>query len=430
MRYRLLFSLKLKWGAVMKEAKGIAIQEIVEEERIYIVFQPIITIHKNEVIGLEALVRGKEKTTGRSIPPLELFQAAIEQKLVLELDRLCRRKALEKFNDIHKENKEILLFLNIDNSIIHKVVGSNHLYNTVLEHKISPNNIVIEINEQGSKDMNAVKRFVDTYRKHGFLIALDDIGAGHSNLGRIALLKPDLLKIDRELIKDIHQDYYKRQVVQCLIQLGERIGAVVIAEGVESEDEMLTVLEMGAQMIQGYYIDKPKELNPMEIHDYSENIKGIQLIYREYIHKKMKDNIEWKKTLCETLEQIVNHIKGRNLEEAEAFFSQYMDQFKELDGIYLLNTEGIQLSHTITKEKKLDSSKVIFIPAEIGANQSIKPYYYHLVNSEANTWISEIYVSAATGNRCRTLSTFTHLYNNKPVVLCVDFLMQKKEVIG
>lgn len=104
----------------------------------------------------------------------------------------------------------------------------------------------------GASIATMLKMFLCTYKEYGFLIALDDVGTGHSNLDRISLVKPDILKIDRSIIDNIDQRYHNQEVFKSLVNLSKRIGTMVVTEGVERKEEAILAFELGADMLQGY----------------------------------------------------------------------------------------------------------------------------------------------------------------------------------
>ena len=130
----------------------------------------------------------------------------------------------------------------------------------MLHNGINPRNVVIEISEINVLSNAVLKRFVDTYRQYGFMVALDDVGTGFSNMDRILLVRPDIIKIDISLVRNIHLDFYKQGVFKSLVILANKIGALVIAEGVEVEEEAIQVLRLGSHMIQGFHLSLPGEL--------------------------------------------------------------------------------------------------------------------------------------------------------------------------
>ena len=98
---------------------------------------------------------------------------------------------------------------------------------------------------------------IGEYRRQGFAIALDDFGTGHSGLARLAELKPDIVKLDRALVKDCDQDRVRLAIVASMIALGEEIGIKVVVEGVERSGELAALKNVGARFVQGFYFAKP-----------------------------------------------------------------------------------------------------------------------------------------------------------------------------
>ncbi|HTC19532.1 MAG TPA: EAL domain-containing protein, partial [bacterium] len=236
------------------------LREIIDGERVEAHFQPIVSLKRRSIVGLEGLTRGLQPGSPSVISPMDLFHQAAIQGLQLELDRLCRKKIMDDFRKIHAASPELILSVNLDASILDQgVVGSGHLRQQVSEMGLKPENIAIEIIESDVEDLKELQRFVQLYRDYGFLIALDDVGAGHSNLNRIPLIKPDILKIDRFLIQDIQDDFYKQEVLKSLVRMARHLGTLIIAEGVETEEEAVCLLDMDVDMIQGYYFSRPQK---------------------------------------------------------------------------------------------------------------------------------------------------------------------------
>ncbi len=230
------------------------IQEIIDKRSILTYFQPQVSLKRKAVIGLEALSRGFDPQSGELIPPTLLFGQTRDPASRLALDRVCRTKAVEAFASLHHRDKSVMLSMNIDASCINEETrGSNHLLKLVKRCGISPNNVIIEIIESRCEDSDALMDFVNFYRKKNFLIALDDVGAGFSNLDRIPLVKPDVIKLDRALITDVNKHFHKLEVVRSFTQLSNRLGCLVLAEGVETSDEAMCLLSNGVDVFQGFF---------------------------------------------------------------------------------------------------------------------------------------------------------------------------------
>ena len=204
----------------------IILEEIITHKSIKVLFQPIVDMKRKMICGVEGLIRGIDWNTKEVISPIDLFKIAKKEGRTLELDRLCREKVLEAFQQISQRNLDIFLFLNIEASIIGVVGRTRYLSKQVKRYHIDPRSVVIEINEKIVRNDEDFKEFVMTYKKMGFLIALDDVGAGYSNLNRIPMAKPDVIKIDMSLIRNINHDYYKQEVFKSLRTLSKKIGGI------------------------------------------------------------------------------------------------------------------------------------------------------------------------------------------------------------
>lgn len=401
--------------------KAINICQIIKDESVETYFQPVISTKKSSIVGLEALTRGFCRSSDEVIMPNLLFKLAEENNLTVELDRLCRKKALENFRRIFSQNKEILLFLNFDTSIIDRgVVGSGHFLNQVIHAGIKPCNIVLEIIESKVNDVKALQRFINTHKELGFLFALDDIGCGYSNLDRIAFVKPDLIKADRALVSNINQDYYKQEVLKSLVNLSQKIGAMVVAEGVEREEETIMALKMGVDMLQGFYFAKPASKT-----DYSAELyTRISKVSRNF-KNHMIDQLHAKRQLHMNYDLLINKLCEKlselNINEFDSLLQKVVNSQPNLECIYILNEEGIQVSDTFCNKDKLTRCQgPFFKPAPKGTDHSLKEYYYLLANTGLGKYTTEPYISLASGNLCITISTYFQNYDCKNYILCID----------
>jgi EAL domain-containing protein (putative c-di-GMP-specific phosphodiesterase class I) len=119
-------------------------------------------------------------------------------------------------------------------------------------------NLMFEFTEnEKMANPDHVKKIVDAYRTFGFWTALDDFGAGYAGLGLLARLQPDLLKIDMELLRDIHQSRAKQAIVAGIVGIARALDITVLAEGVESDQELTVLKAAGITLFQGYYFAKP-----------------------------------------------------------------------------------------------------------------------------------------------------------------------------
>ncbi|MDR3564751.1 MAG: EAL domain-containing protein [Negativicutes bacterium] len=399
-----------------------SLDAILEKRAIETHFQPVVSMRKKSVIGVEALSRGLDPLTAAVIMPQVLFSLAAASGRVVDLDRLCREKALENFKHIRTTEDSLLLFLNLDASIIDKgVVGSGHLIQSVEKMGLSPSSVVIEIIESRVDDIQALKTFIAAYRKYGFLIALDDIGNGHSNLDRIFHVRPDIIKIDRCLVAEIDKDYYKQEVFKSLVGLAKKIGSLVVVEGVETKEEALACLEFGADMLQGYYFAKPQPLPNVLQKGIGEKINLIVADYMNARIEHINAKLVKKQRYDNVLESVVRELSKLQPAHLEMKLRELAEEHDCLQSFYILDMAGLQITDTIETPSETDEKRHgIFQAAFNGVDQSLKDYYVFIC-AGLDRHITEVYRSLANGKLCVTGSIVFKDCTDNRYILCVDF---------
>jgi EAL domain-containing protein (putative c-di-GMP-specific phosphodiesterase class I) len=242
-------------GAMERSLKRRAIDRLISGRLIQPVYQPIYSLQQQgEVFGYEALTRTEEQNWFPG--PFELFLFAEQEGLTYSLDRLAREKAIGGCMPLKQEQK---LFINVMAQIMEDPGFSPGQTLSLLEqHRLSPHNVVFEITERSSiADFGSVKKALEHYRRQGYQIAIDDVGAGYSSLQSIVELRPDYLKVDRSIIQNLHLDEMKEHILYTLVQLAAKMDISIIAEGIELEEELAKVREMGIEYAQGYLLGRP-----------------------------------------------------------------------------------------------------------------------------------------------------------------------------
>jgi len=400
------------------------LNEMIENELVAAHFQPLVSMKKKAVVGFEGLARGIHPETQALIPPTELFPKAEQRGLTLALDRLCRKKVLEAFQEIRAGHPDCFLSLNFQASVIDQgVLGSGNLINQVKSLELDPRCIALEIIESNVRNLAGLQKFIQTYRDYGFLIALDDVGAGHSNLNRIPLLKPDILKVDRYLVQGIHQDFYKQEIFKSLVGLARKIGALVLAEGVETMDEALSVMELGVDMIQGYCFSKP---NRYDLLDSESVMAQVQFLSRQFKGVFLQ-RLGVKRLNLKRYELMTRDIQAElskvRTEEFDLRISELMPYFPLAECLYVIGDNGLQVTDTFfTDLEESGKNRFIFKPAAKGTDHTMKDYYYMIMDGglRKDTFISEPYLSLATGSPCVTFARLFKDLDGNLFILCVD----------
>lgn len=230
------------------------LNKILETGNITTLFQPIVSLKDGSIIGYEALSRGPKNS------PLEfpdkLFEVAEIYNKSWDLESLCRVKALENSSS---KNRDKFLFINVDPSIFKDdKFKKGFTKQFLLEHNISPNSIIFEITEKTAiEDYTSFKNALDNYIEQGYQIAIDDTGSGYSGLKTLYQTKPHYIKIDMDLIRDIHKDSFKQALIQALVTFAKSTNMKTIAEGIETEEELSTLINLEVYAAQGFFIQKP-----------------------------------------------------------------------------------------------------------------------------------------------------------------------------
>ena len=246
--------------ATHKESTDILTQlhRIIQHSLLSARFQPIIQMQSGEILGYEGLIRGPSDSTLHS--PLNLFNAAAEHNLTVTVEHLCRRIVLEQFAALNLPGK---LFLNVSpECLLLRDMRHGETLDYIHELGINPERVIIELTEyQPTHDYNLLREAVLHYRQMGFEIAIDDLGEGFSSLRLWSELKPEYVKIDMHFIQGIDLDPVKMQFVRSIQSIAEQSGTRVVAEGIETQAELIAIRDLGVACGQGYHIAKPHQ-NP------------------------------------------------------------------------------------------------------------------------------------------------------------------------
>src|SRR5262245_11775039 len=204
-------------------------------DSLWLAFQPILTSDGHEVYGHEVLLRSDEPNL---TDPIQVLEAAELLGSLDELGRVIRQRAVEAFVQLPSDG---LMFVNLHP----KDLTDPALFLATEPLSSIANRVVLEITERSSLDkLDNVAARVAELRRMGFRIAVDDLGAGYAGLTTFAQLEPEIVKLDMSLVRDVHTNGTKRKVVRSMTQLAREIGAMVVAEGVENEDELDTVVNL------------------------------------------------------------------------------------------------------------------------------------------------------------------------------------------
>lgn len=227
---------------------------ILEQRSLHAIFQPILDMNAETFIGFEGLIRGPADSPLHT--PASLFDAARLCDLGPEIEMLSRQVVLKAFAELKLPGR---LFLNVSPGVL---IHPRFRYGETLQYMerlgISPDRVTIEITEnEFCSDLEAMREALLHYRRMGFKIALDDLGEGFASLRLWSELHPEFVKIDKHFVTGADNDPLKRQFLKSFQQIADGSGCQIIAEGIETESEFLTVKGLGIALGQGYLIGRP-----------------------------------------------------------------------------------------------------------------------------------------------------------------------------
>jgi len=215
-------------------------------------FQPIVDVAAGTIFAHEALVRGIDGEGAYSV----LSQVADDNRYAF--DQQCRVKAIELATSLDLPRDGARLSINFMPNAVYEPRACIRLTLATARRTGFPlDRIIFEFTEDEKLDTDHLLNILRTYRAMGFKTAIDDFGAGYAGLGLLSKFQPDIVKLDMELIRGIDRDPAKQKIVKSLLGLMSDLGIQTICEGVETQDELATLADLGATLIQGYVLGRP-----------------------------------------------------------------------------------------------------------------------------------------------------------------------------
>ncbi len=218
-------------------------------------FQPIVSLRSRDVVGVEALAR--LSTSAGQVSPTDFLPLVAAAGRLDDLIEGAFR-AFPSVGDAYDD--EIYLAINVGANQLRDPLFLDRLLNSAEANHLEPHRIVLELSEtELTAGDEASARSIDSIRRLGMRIAVDDMGTGFSNLSTLIAVRPEIVKIDRSIVLGLPHRPWDR-VVAALVDVADSIGATVVAEGVETESQLLALEALGVPCVQGYLLGKPTTL--------------------------------------------------------------------------------------------------------------------------------------------------------------------------
>jgi len=377
------------------------------------VFHPIFSLNHQRAIGLEALVRIRDDA-GQYISPPAFFEKFSSLEQAIFVDRLVRTLHLANFAALDFKG---WIFINVNPRVFEKAKEDWTFLERLFAHfRVPISQLVIEVLE-GTLDDAAALDSLSKFQSSGCLVAVDDFGAGFSNFDRIWQIRPDIVKLDRKMIVDAVRNITIRRSLPILVSLLHQAGCLVVAEGIEREEEGLIMMDAGVDLGQGFLFTKPfsiMEPNPIDI----AAVRQLLITFR----KNAVVQEACVKTELMIYEQELRNVAARLLRgEPVQTATASLCNLPRVMRFYLLNADGDQRDHNLDFQQGGSAVDPRFSPLvdAKGACWFHRPYFRNALANPNRIQISRPYFSVSDAHLCITLSLAIEL-EGRMTVLCLD----------
>ena len=239
-------------------------RKAIENRDFYLCFQPKIDVQKSKIVGVEALVRWQNEKLG-FVSPGEFIPYAEETGLIIPISEIIFEKACEAYKQLVEAGyPRVPIAINVSSIHFQQQNFLNSIQSILTRNNVSAQNFQIEMTERTV--MNSASETISKLvklKQLGFKLSTDDFGTGYSSLSYLVRFPLDVLKIDRSFIQHICSLDDKQAVVDAIIQMSHRLKMKVVAEGVESAQQVELLKQMGCDFIQGFYYSKPLPMDEL-----------------------------------------------------------------------------------------------------------------------------------------------------------------------
>jgi len=383
------------------------------------VFQPIFSFPHRRPVGYEGLVRVQDGQ-GVTILPAEFFERAAGFEEQVHLDRLCR--LLHVHNFVRQAPSDCWLFLNIHPSVlVHGALDADTLATAVraVEQAGLPiHRVVFEVTEAVLAQDAEIEAAVESARQTGCLLALDDFGAGHSNFDRVWRVHPEIVKLDRSLLHRAMDSQRIARVMTQMVSLLHECGALVLLEGVQTQDEALLALDADVDLVQGYAFGHPEAALPASF-TVSE---AIESAWSRLDERQAHGRERHAKRLAPYQAALKKALPGLRQGQALRASCLALLALPDVQQVYLLDERGRELIRPIEPpQQRLELLDHRFEPLERAgdARWARRPYFRRAVAELGQVQMSRPYLSLHGARMCVTVS-LAFWCQAKMQVLCAD----------
>jgi EAL domain-containing protein (putative c-di-GMP-specific phosphodiesterase class I) len=380
-------------------------------------FQPVFSFPHGRPVGYEALIRVAD-AQGVPVSPVSLFERVDGFEQQVWLDRLCRLVHVHNF--CTQSSGDAWLFLNIHPAVfLHSVQQSKlltHAVDLLNQLGIPMHRLVLEVTEDVMAQDHNFEEAVAWAREVGCLLALDDFGAGHSNFDRVWRLRPEIVKLDRSLLRRAMGSPRVARMLGQVVSLLHECGSLALLEGVESEDEAQLALDADVDLVQGYYFARPQP----QLQGREQASSAVAEVWQHHDERVAQARAAEQARVLpyrDALQQAAAGLRGGQAlgEAAQGFLQLAGSQL-----VYRLDARGCLVDEALPLSGKVPGDDRFAPLAQDGeARWSRRPYFRRALEHPGELQVTRPYLSLHGAQLCQTVSVALMLEGGL-TVLCGD----------
>jgi EAL domain-containing protein (putative c-di-GMP-specific phosphodiesterase class I) len=373
------------------------IREIINSRDVTPLFQPVVSISTKSIVGFEVYSRGGQHN---GIGSEALFSEDLSPDVIVEVDRLCRARALEQFKPIHAHYGQLLLFLNV-NPLIIPEVGRQSMFvvDQIKAAGIPLSNVILEC-PLNAPYLGEIEAYTRSLREVGLMVCLDNCAVDHPFSHILSRVKPAYVKINRSFFAGDGDEGNSRRTLEAFMDQACRVGSVVAAQCVESEEESLRLLSAGVQLQQGYYYAKEDGAPGDDpARQFFDKMATVHRKYKAKKHQQVRAKKELFSDIFRTATSICNKLANMTEDRFDDVCRSLVQGRKGVISLFVVDDRGVQVTHRAHRGK--GAGAVRGTPK--GADLSAEDYVLYL-DMGYDKFVTQPFVSAYTGERACMVS--------------------------
>ncbi|HEX7934999.1 MAG TPA: EAL domain-containing protein, partial [Paraburkholderia sp.] len=381
------------------------------------VFQPVLSVTHQCVVGYEGLLRAFDPV-GLPVSPEVLFSGTRSAADARELDRIAR--CLHVANFMEQRVSTGWLFLNTRPQVFETGWPQRAFIDELSAHFGLPQErIVIEVLEQPADDESAVASMLAASQPRDFLIAIDDFGTGFSNFDRVWRFRPDIVKLDRSLVSRAGKREGDDSMIGHLIAMLHQSGTLVLAEGVETDEELMILMQADVDFVQGFWLGQPNRSIEAAVANVPAKVESMWSKFADYERAHARHQRLGFEGFAEAVIAAAETFKVTgDLDQA----AQKIWHLSEARRVFITDEQGEQTRPSVTAASvPAPSRRLAPISGSARSNWSRRAYLKHALAARGRVAMMGPHYSLADGEDCYT-AALAFEQDGKTHVLCVDFV--------